>query len=505
MKSTTPNSSTPGTKYVGIWIRVSTEDQARGESPEHHIARAREYAKWNNWTVREVYDLAGVSGKTVKEHPEARRMQRDIERGHITGLIFSKLARLARNTKELLDFSDFFRQHNADMVSLQEKIDTSTPAGRLFYTMIAAMAQWEREEIADRVNASIKIRAKLGKNLGGAAPFGYEWKENKLIPNPTEAPVRKRMYELFAETKRRKSTARLLNNEGYRTRNGSKFTDTTVIRLIQDTTAKGVYRANHTYRNGKGKIFLKPESDWVLTPVPAIIPEELWQRCNDILDERKTKRPPGPRPVHLFTNILKCGCGGAMYVFSRSPKYVCTKCRNKIPIEDIENIVREELKDFFVSKEKVQRHLRAADDNLATLRDRLASHKNQLDRIRTESRKVYQLFQSDQLTPEGFGKLYNPLEEQERSLASELPLLQAELDVMEMRLASAGEVAAEAIDLYRLWPTMNSQEKRKVLESIVENITLTGDSIDIRLCYLPSSEELTKRQRNLSGSSRPPA
>src|SRR5437016_12538202 len=111
-------------KPVGIWIRVSTEDQAQGESPQHHEQRAREYAKFNRWTVKEVYDLAGVSGKTVMDHPEARRMLSDIRTGHITGLIFSKLARLARNTKELLEFSDLFRQSNADMISLQEKIDT---------------------------------------------------------------------------------------------------------------------------------------------------------------------------------------------------------------------------------------------------------------------------------------------------------------------------------------------------------------------------------------------
>src|SRR5260370_23351775 len=92
-------------KNIGIYIRVSTEDQAQGDSPEHHEERARSYAKSRGWTVKEVYNLAGQSGKAVMQHPEAKRMMKDIERGHVSGLVFSKLARLSRNRRELEDFA----------------------------------------------------------------------------------------------------------------------------------------------------------------------------------------------------------------------------------------------------------------------------------------------------------------------------------------------------------------------------------------------------------------
>src|SRR5436190_16447601 len=89
-------------KSVGIWIRVSTEDQARGDSPEHHEQRARLYAEAQGYSVREVFRLDAVSGKSVMDHAETKRMLASIRARRIRGLIFSKLARLARNTRELL-------------------------------------------------------------------------------------------------------------------------------------------------------------------------------------------------------------------------------------------------------------------------------------------------------------------------------------------------------------------------------------------------------------------
>src|ERR1051325_6811259 len=88
-------------KRVGIWLRVSTEDQARGESPQHHEARARAYATAKGWTVATVYNLGGWSGKTVKDNPECKRMMHDVAAGRVSGLGFSKLARLARHPREV--------------------------------------------------------------------------------------------------------------------------------------------------------------------------------------------------------------------------------------------------------------------------------------------------------------------------------------------------------------------------------------------------------------------
>ncbi len=120
----------PNPTPVGIWIRVSTEDQARGESPEHHEKRARYYAESKGWQVKEVYHLEAVSGKSVMDQPETQRMLKDIRSGRISGLIFSKLARLARNTKELLDFADLFRDQGADL-SKARKTLRGTSAFRL--------------------------------------------------------------------------------------------------------------------------------------------------------------------------------------------------------------------------------------------------------------------------------------------------------------------------------------------------------------------------------------
>jgi site-specific DNA recombinase len=416
-------------------------------------------------------------------------MLADIRSGHITALVFSKIARLARNTRELLEFADAFRDANADMISLQEAIDTGSPAGRLFFTIVAAMAQWEREEIADRVAASVPIRAKLGRPIGGAAPFGYQWKDKKLEPHPKERAVRALMYELFTEHRRKKAVARILNERGYRTRNGSKFSDTTVDRLLRDPTAKGTYRQNYTTTNDRTKAWeYKPESEWVLTPVQAIVSEELWEECNRILDERRVShKKPSRENVHLFTGYAFCECGAKMYVGGKSPKYICPKCRNKIPVADLEAVYHDELSRFLLSPEQLSSHLDAANEAIREKEALVSAAEADLAKLADEDDRLYQLYLGGQLSQDDFGRRHRPLAERRDQLEGELPRLQAKLDVMRISVSSEQASISDAGDLSLRWTQFSQGERRQLVETITDQIIVGKEEVAINLLYFPAS------------------
>lgn len=474
-------------KIVGVWIRVSTEDQAQGESPEHHKRRAEMYAESKGWQIVRVYDLSGVSGKTVMDHPETQAMMADVASGRITGLIFSKLARLARNTRELLDFADYFEKHRADLVSLAESIDTSTPAGKFFYTLIAALAQWEREEIASRVKQSVVVRAKMGKVLGGAAPFGYRKEDQRFVPDEKEAPIRRRMYELFVEHKRLKTAAAELNKAGYRTRNGSKWSDTSVKRLLEDPIAKGVKRSNYTRARGNGSWDVKSPDEWIFVNVEPIVTEELWTAANSILDARRYGPRQQKRAVHLFTGLARCDCGGTMTVRWQSPNYSCTKCRRKIAIRDLEEVFRDQLRSFFLSPDDVRKYLEGADQALGEKRALLATLHAEESQVRSDMDKTYKLYLDGTISSQGFGQRYGPLEARAKQLGEEIPRMQGETDFLAVQHLSSAEIVSEAQDLYGRWDNLVADEKRGIVESVVNRITVGKDSVVIDLYYSPAT------------------
>jgi site-specific DNA recombinase len=475
-------------KRVGIWIRVSTGFQVDSESPEHHQERARYYAASKGWDIVEVYRLDAISGKSVIDLPEARRMLNDVKRGHIKGLIFSKLARLARNTKELLDISEIFRREECDLISLSESIDTSTPAGRLFYTMIAAMATWEREEIAERVAASVPIRARMGKPLGGAASFGYRWQGKEIVVDDKEAPIRKLIYELYLKHQRKRTVASELNKMGYRTRNGSKFSDTTVMRLIQDPAAKGVRIANHTKSTGEGRKWIsKDEKDWIHIPCPAIVSEKLWNDCNSAMNSRyKPRKKIGPRAVFLLSGYIKCHCGATMYVYHKTPVYSCKKCRNKILVSDIDEIYHTQLKSFLLTDTDLDTY-RQQNDALVIAREALmASAHKEVAILKKKLGDYIDLKIAKTITNERLKELYDPLEERLSALEKQVPQLQSEIDFLKIQHLSADKVLQEARNLYDHWPNLPFEEKRSIVEIITNHIIVGKGDIALNLSYIPN-------------------
>lgn len=478
---------------VGIWIRVSTEDQARGESPKNHEHRARMYAELKNWKIVELYDLSGVSGKSVIDHPEAKRMLADVASGKIKALIFSKLARLARNVRELLDISDHFQKYNANLVSLEESIDTSTPAGRLLFTVIGALAQWEREEISARVSASVPIRARQGKPTGGKGPFGYMWVDKQLVINPAEAPIVKELFNTFLETKKLITTARVMTEKGYRSRNGAKFCKTTVKRILTDPTYKGMKRANYSKSKGNKKSWeLKPQKDWVYFEVEPLISQDTWNEVNSIIRQNAMPFPAIPPQLgkYAFSGLVICGdCNQKMYVMKyngmKVPRYSCRGCKAKINEDILLEQFKEGLKCMVVSPEQLQ-GLQEADESVVQAKDnQLKALKSELKTIDKKIDNLLDLVNDGSLDRKTFSERIRGLQERKQQIETEIPRLEGEIDFIKTSELGKDYLLTKATTLYALWDTIDHDSHVKIARELTNGITVKKDELIFEYFYLP--------------------
>ncbi len=470
-------------KKVGIWIRVSTDMQAQSDSPKHHEERARAYALSKGWEIVTVYHLEAVSGKDVMHHSEAVRMLGDIQHGRITGIIFSKIARLARNTMQLLEIAKIFESYEADLISLAESIDTSSPAGRFFFTLISAMAQWEREEIGARVKASVKVRAKLGKPLGGVAPYGYAWEGKDFVLNEEEASVRKYMYELYKKHKKKKSVCRILKKEGYRTRKGNDFLPLTLTRLLRDPVTKGLRRVNYTQKGTDSTPRgLKPSDEWIFQEAPAIVSEELWQEVNDILDSQMHKKNyPRNSRTNIFTGFAYCACGGVMHVRTVSPRYVCQKCKRKIRPEDLEHIFYTSLSDYIHNEKSIQNINNQHEDKIVLEKKLLQTLISNKEKLQRRIEQLFKLNQEGQLLTENFKEHYDPVHAEYQNVSTSVEDKEREIVILCEHLESSEGMVQDAQVLYADWKQLSNPEKRSLVEAITERITISDTDINIQL------------------------
>jgi hypothetical protein len=229
-----------------------------------------------------------------------------------------------------------------------------------------------------------------------------------FIAKVEDVSIRRKAYELFVQHRRKGFVARELNAAGYRTRDGAIWRDTSIARILDESSAKGIFVFNTVRAVGNWKNEPKPENEWGKVECEPIVSENLWNQVNQLMEEQlKAWKKPGKPPVHLFSGLAFCSCGSKMYVNANTPKYFCRKCRNKIPIVDLEDIVRQELKAFFGQPERIAEHLKNADQNLAEKSSLLDAHEREIQKVRDEMTRTHRLYKS-RLPPKASATSTNP-------------------------------------------------------------------------------------------------
>lgn len=484
----------PGTR-AACWVRVSSDGQVRDESPAVHLQRTQEYCELQGWPVVEVYKLDAVSGAAVMDHPETKRMLRDVEAGRIDALVFSAVARVGRDLLELLTIEKHLRTHGARLVSTRRGvIDTSTPEGMSAFVNEGARAQDERLELSARVRAGLKQRAKMGQFTAAVAPYGYRkvqagptGRAKKLEIDPVEGPVRALMYELYLQHRRLSPVAAELNDRGYRARSGKPFTGTQVKYILLDPTAKGVYYVNRVTRRGKPD---KPDSEWLPVPAPALIESAIWQRCHDLL---RANHRPARRAFYPYSGLVFCGCGPKMYVRAARdneadlypPRYKCRGCGNKIELQELDRAMGNLFRGFLLDglPDDVESQISPAEAQLKGLR-------TELKQVLAGKKRWAEAYQAGALSLDEFTGYHAPLVERERAITAQIARIEAEQKSDKEQMA-AQELAAQLLREVA-WSDLEPGEKQALLREFVQRITLSASDISINLLYTPAALQLSE-------------
>jgi site-specific DNA recombinase len=219
----------------------------------------------------------------------------------------------------------------------------------------------------------------------------------------------------------------------------------------------------------------------------TIVSEELWERCNALIEDRKVGPRIASKTVQLFAGVTWCMCGNTMYVPSNTPKYVCKNCRNKIPVVDLEGVFHEQLKCISLAPEEIAKYLNEADQSLSHKQEVLDVLIKEQQRLVESMDRTYELYLAEQITTDGFGGRYKPIEERLKQPSDEIPKLQAEVDFLKIRYLSKDQVLSNARDLYSRWPQLPYEDRRQITHALTQKIVVGKGEIDIDLCYLPPS------------------
>jgi site-specific DNA recombinase len=148
----------------------------------------------------------------------------------------------------------------------------------------------------------------------------------------------------------------------------------------------------------------------------------------------------------------------------------------------------DELKTFFFSPTEWVSYLGQADGKIKEKQELLDTLERERQKTAQEMEKVFKLYMSDHISPEGFGRQNKPLEERAKQLEEEIPQLQGEIDFLKIHYLSSDQILTKARDLYSRWPDLKPEERRKIVENITERIVIGKDDVRLRCPFDAISE-----------------
>lgn len=332
-------------KVAGVYIRVSTEDQAReGFSLGEQEEKLLQLCKFKELEVYKVYKDAGISAKDMEHRPQFQEMLKDMKEGKLNYIVAYKLDRITRSVRDLEELISVLEQYNCFLLCDRDDVNTSTANGRFFVRMLTVLSQLEIEIVSERTKFGLNGAIKSG-HIPGQRPFDYKSAEDKrmVIDNATRRHVEK-IFDMYLEGKSFQQIANFFKeNNIYPKKN---WKDTTIQKIIDNKIYMGDYEQYK--RIGKQENL---EPIVYMNVVEPIISRAKWEECQR--QKERNQRTYTRDRVYTFFQRLKCPncsrimkCKGSGGTKRKYMYYTCEYCHINFNEDHVEHLLRDFIYDL---------------------------------------------------------------------------------------------------------------------------------------------------------------
>lgn len=332
-------------KVAGVYIRVSTEDQAReGFSLGEQEEKLLQLCKFKELEVYKVYKDAGISAKDMEHRPQFQEMLKDMKEGKLNYIVAYKLDRITRSVRDLEELISVLEQYNCFLLCDRDDVNTSTANGRFFVRMLTVLSQLEIEIVSERTKFGLNGAIKSG-HIPGQRPFCYKSADDKrmVIDNSTRPYVEK-IFDMYLEGKSFQQIANYFKENNIFSKKNWK--DTTIQKIINNKIYMGDYEQYK--RIGKQENL---EPIVYMNVVEPIISRAKWEECQR--QKMRNQRTYTRDRVYTFFQRLKCPncsrimkCKGSGGTKRKYMYYTCEHCHINFNEEHVEHLLRDFIYDL---------------------------------------------------------------------------------------------------------------------------------------------------------------